>query len=224
MSSSTQTDALAGFLSSLPKADPATATPIDAGADPIDELVWSMLLWDAPQAKAERAHKRIVTTIVDVNELRVCMPDEVVGLIGKSYPNVAERAERLLRTLHEIYLREHAVTLGTLRSAPKRDAKKYLDSLEAAPQFVTGRVLLLALGAHAIPLDARMHTGLRAAGAVEDDADEARAVSLLERAVKASDAVAVHASMLQWAEGGKGSKAKSTARKSSGRKKTAKSK
>jgi hypothetical protein len=224
VSSSTQTDALAGFLASLPKADPTTATPIDAGADPIDELVWSMLLWDAPLAKAERAHRRIVTSVVDVNELRVCMPEEVVALIGKSYPNVGERAERLLRTLHEIYLREHAVTLASLRSAPKRDAKKYLDALAAAPQFVTGRVLLLALGAHAIPLDSRMVAGLRSAKAVEEDADEARAVSLLERAVKATDAVGVHAAMLVWIEGGKGAGTKSSARKGAGRKKTAKSK
>lgn len=224
MSASTPTDALAGFLAALPAADPRSATPIDSGADPIDELVWSMLLWDAPRSKAERAHKRIVSSVVDVNELRVCMPDEVAGLLGRGYPNVGERSERLLATLHEVYQREHAVTLNPLKAANKRDAKKYLDSLAAAPQFVSARVLLLGLGAHAVPLDSRMLTGLREAKAVEDDADESRAVSLLERVVKATEAVAVHASMLDWVEGGTPARPKSPARKGSGRKKTARSK
>jgi hypothetical protein len=222
VSSNTSKDPLGAFLASLPASDPAEASPIDPGADPVDELVWSMLLWDAPRSKAERAHKRLVGAVVDVNELRVCMPDEVVGLIGKSYPNAAERAERLLQSLHEVYLREHAVTLASLRSAPKREARKYLESIEATPQFVTARVLLLGLGAHAIPLDARMFAGMQKAGALEDDADEARAVSVLERTVKASDAPAVHASMLLWVESGKGARTRS--RRSGSRKKAAKSK
>jgi len=221
VSSNTSKDPLGAFLASLPFADPSEASPIEPGGDPIDELVWSMLLWDAPRSKAERAHKRLVGAVVDVNDLRVCMPDEVAGLLGKSYPNVGERAERLLGALHEVYLREHAVTLAPLRDAPKREARKYLDSIAAAPQFVTARVLLLGLGAHAIPLDTRMFTGMQKANALEEDADEARAVSVLERTVKASDAPAVHAAMLAWVESQKGPKARS---RRSGGKKPAKSK
>lgn len=224
MSASTPTDALAGFLAALPSADPRRASPIDPGADPIDELVWSMLLWDAPRSKAERAYRRVVGGVVDVNELRVCMPEEVVSLLGRGYPNVGERAERLLGTLHEVYQREHAVTLAPLRGANKRDARKYLESLNAAPQFASARVLLLGLGAHAVPLDARMFAGLREANAIEAEADEARAVSLLERAVKATDAVAVHVSMLEWVEGGASARPKAPPRKGAGRRKSAKSK
>lgn len=218
MSAPAQSDPLNDFLLSLPPNDAASTTPLDPCADPVEELVWSMLLWEAPRAKAQRAHKRVLSGVVDLNELRVCLPHEVVAMLGERYPNVCERTDRLLGALHEIYLREHAVTLEPLREAPKREAKKYLESIAPAPQFATARVLLLSLGAHAIPLDARMHAGLVAAGAIDPDLDEARTASLLERTVRAVEAPGVHGAMLHWAESGADAPSKSP-RRSGGKKK-----
>jgi endonuclease III len=213
VSATKQQEQISKFLKGLPSADPAEATFVESDADPIEEMVWSLLLWETTAAKAERAFKRIRAAVVDLNEFRVCMPDEVVDLLGRGYPNVNERADALLRSLHDVYRREHKVTLEPLRAVNKRDAKKYLESIDGLPRFAAARVTLVALGGHAIPVDEQMRAGMIEAGAIDADTDLDQAASLLERCVKASDAMATHASMLAWAQGDSSKKSASSTRK-----------
>ena len=167
---------------------------------PLEELIYSFLLWEAPIAKADAAFKRLMNNVVDVNELRVCRPPEIISIIGKTYPLAEERAMRLKASLHEIYLREFAVTLDKCAALSKRDARKYLDTLDGMPPFVSARVVLLRLGGHAIPVDENLLARLVAKGVVEPDYDCARAEGVLERHVKADDAINVHLTLLNWAD------------------------
>lgn len=167
---------------------------------PLEELIYSFLLWEAPIAKADAAYRRLMNHVVDVNELRVCRPPEIIATIGKTYPLAEERAMRLKASLHEVYLREFAVSLDKCASLSKRDARRYLDTLEGMPPFVAARVVLLRLGGHAIPVDNNLLVRLIAKGVVEPEYDCARAEGILERHVKADDGIQVHLTLLNWAD------------------------
>jgi hypothetical protein len=181
----------------VPIPDPALIDP----AEPLlGEFLRSMLIWEATVADAEAALKRIARNVVDFNELRVCLPDEIVAMLGAGYPRVQERAQRLRAALNELFLREHAVTLQPIADLSKRDAKAYLDSLEGVPPFVSARVCLLCLGVHAAPVDDRILRRLVEAGVVPEDADAEAAAAALERKVRAGEMARVYPLLQAWAD------------------------
>lgn len=222
MSATKQSDPLSDFLKTLDPGDTDSVTIVAKDEDPIEELLWSMLLWECSVNKAERALKRIRNAIVDLNELRVCMPEEVVDLLGRGYPLAQERSLALLRSLHDVFNREHSVSLETVKRLPKREARKYLDALDGAPQFVCARVFLIAVGGHAMPLDNQMRSLLVEAGAIDESVDLAQAASLLERRVKASDALATHAALLARSHQGGGAGGRSSGASKSSKKRSMK--
>jgi len=198
-----------------------------AGFDPIDQFVYSSLLWDSTHAKAGAAFKRIKSGTVDYNDFRVGAYEEFIAILGERYPRDSHRAERLRASLNDIYGREHAVSLDSLKQQGKREARAYLDSLVGAIPFVTARVMLLGFDAHAIPVDERTLGLLVSEEALEPGLDIPRATGILERAVKAADAAMTHAKLQAWSERhGKSTRGtdqavKSATRKAAGGKKAA---
>ena len=67
-----------------------------------------------------------------------------------------DRFRRLRAVLRNVYLREHAVTLERLADAGKRDAKKYIDSLDGMVPYVAARVLLLCFDVHGVPVSTQV--------------------------------------------------------------------
>lgn len=151
------------------------------------EFILSFLVWEAGLVKAGTAAKRLAEKIVDCNELRICLEDDIAGILGVRYPRSGERAARLRSALNAIFDREHQVSLEHVSSLPKRDARAYLASLEGTPPFVTNRVALLALGSHAFPLDERLNARLRKARAMPDSLTLDASSSWLERQFRAGE-------------------------------------
>ena len=178
--------------------EPLIALLPDHGDAVVHELVYSMLIWEATPSQALNALKRLFDGVVDYNELRICMADEIAALLGPRYPMVEERAERLKAALHHIYNLEHEVTLARLTELSKRDARAYLEGLEGVPAFVVSRVLLVALGGHAAPVDQRLRDQLVAAKAADDSLDASTIASQLERNVRASESAEVFAKLEAW--------------------------
>lgn len=167
---------------------------------PLEEFIYSFLLWEASAQRADPAFKRLMNHVVDLNELRVCRPSEITAVLGKTYPLVDERAQRLKAALHEIYLREFAVSLDKCVSMNKRDARKYLETLEGMPPYVAARVVLTRLDGHAIPVDDSLLSRLVEAEALEPGLDPARAEGILERHIKAEDALKTHLLLQAWSD------------------------
>ncbi len=166
----------------------------------VHELVYSYLLWEAMAGQAKTAFRRLIESVVDYNELRVCLTDELVAMIGERYPLARERCARLRATLNDLYRREHLLTLRHLVEAPKRDAKHYLDTLEGMPAFVSARVTLVCLGGHAMPIDERLRERLVKAGVVEDPTSADSLAGWLERQVRAGEALATYRLLRTWAD------------------------
>lgn len=172
--------------------------------DLLEAFVFAYLLWEAEQADAERALKRIASAVVDFNELRVCLPEEIVGMVGVRYPRASERAALLKSGLHDVFLREHAVTFDGLKEKPKRTVRQYLESLESIPPFVAARMMVVGFRGHAAPLDERLLGRLIDAEVFDEGVALEAAISALERHVKAEDAAETHLLLILGCEEGGG--------------------
>lgn len=179
----------------------ADAPPCPDHADRVvHELIYSLLLWEAGPVKARAAIDRIDQAVVDYNELRICMTDELIVILGPRYPLVVERAARLHDCLNEVYVRENGLTLSSLAARSKRDARTYLDSLPGMPTFATARICLQALGAHAFPLDSRLAKRLVREGVLGDGDCVDTAASKIERIFRAGEALPAYGRIESWAE------------------------
>lgn len=173
--------------------------------DPVlRELIRSMLLAGATSAKAEAALRKIDSACVDINEFRVCTYEEMTRIIGPGYPGAQDRCERMRSALGELYKREHKLALAHLRDKPKREARAYLESLTGASGFAAARVALVQLGAHAVPVDARLLELLVAAKVVDPEMTPESAGAWLERTIPAGEALAAHALLQAWSDDGAG--------------------
>ncbi len=191
---------LAALLKRLAARRRPAPPAVPADPDPIHHFLYSYLLWECAAPKADLAKKRIDASVVDVNELRVSLPAEIAFMLGERYPRVEERAARMRASLNDVYQRFHAVTLEPLVKMNKREARQILDSLEGVPQYVAARTMLLGLGGHAIPLDDRTLAGLVAEEVMEADATVEKAASIMERHIKAADALEAHLVLQAWSE------------------------
>lgn len=159
-------------------------------------LVFSFLAWESTTSRAVTANKKLHASVVDYNELRVCLTDELAQMIGDRYPRARERMTRLRSALNDLYRREHAVSLTKLPDMPKRDARQLLDSLEGTPPFVSARMMLLSLGGHSFPLDERIHQALLSEDAAPEDFSEA--AGWLERQFRVGEAAPAYLLIEAW--------------------------
>lgn len=192
---------LSALLKQLKSAykDAEASTPAeDPYTDPVEHLVWSLLLWEATPVKAREAYKRCTEGVADLNELRVMLQGEFEEMLGPRYPLVSERAARIKMALDDVYNREHDVTLAHLHKAQKREARKYLESIDGLPHFVSARVMAVSLGGHAMPVDEKLRERLIEAGVADDKSDVASLSGSMERAIKAADGLEAIALFEAW--------------------------
>ena len=162
------------------------------------QLIFSFLAWESTLSRATQAGKRLHAAVVDYNEMRVCLPDELATIIGDRYPRALERVTRLRSTLNDLYKREHAVTLAPVAAMGKREARAYLESLDGMPHYVAARLMLLSLGGHAFPLDERIRQALVESGAIPIDLSLPDAAGWLERQFRAGEATEPYLVLEQW--------------------------
>lgn len=168
--------------------------------DPIVQLVLGFLTWNTTRRQAEDAYDRIMPEMVDHNDLRVTHAHVVADLLGDGYEQAGERASRLREALHEIFRREHAVSLDSLAAMTKKQARNYLDTLPGMTPYVAAQMLLTCFGGHAVPVDDRLADLLRDEGAVDPEASIEQIEAFLERQIKSGEGAAAHAHLQAWAD------------------------
>ena len=186
------------FSALLKKIGPVDTPAFPGGNDPVAALVMSMLMWEATTDKALAAYVRLMENVVDHNDLRVCLPHETIEMIGPRYPRALDRCQRLRAVLRNNYLREHAVKLTRLAETGRREAKKYIESLEGIVPYAVARVLLLCFDAHVIPVDDQLRTQLIDAEVADASVEVPELSNWLASQVKPADALAVHFSLQKW--------------------------
>lgn len=152
------------------------------------QLVFSLLAADCSPDRAAAPCRALHDAVVDYNELRVCLVEEIAESIGSRYPASADRAARIRAALNDIYRRHHAVTIDHLLAMNKREARAYLDALDGVTVYAAARVALLELDCHAMPVDERIRALLLAESALPPDLDADAASAWLERQLHAGEA------------------------------------
>tara|TARA_Y100001954_G_C15800321_1_gene599732 strand:+ start:359 stop:1195 length:837 start_codon:yes stop_codon:yes gene_type:complete len=168
--------------------------------EPTTQIIISYLEWNATNALALEAHDQIMQAMVDNNDIRVSLPDEIVSLIGEDYPLAHERACRMHETLNELFNREHGIVITSLKGKNKKQIKTYLETLPGVTPYVVAQNLLLSFGGHAVPVDEHMLALLKDEMVVHPDCTLAEAESFCERHIKAVDALESHLAMRAWAD------------------------
>lgn len=171
----------------------------------LNELVFSMLLWESSFEHAKKAAGRISEELVDLNELRVCTGDELALIMGARMPRGGERARRLLRVLNEIYDRENTLSLSVFSEMSKREVQEYLEGIDGLPRFVSARVILMGLDWHAFPLDERLAKLLGSKNIITASEALNHQAAQLERGVRASDSLRTYTLIEHWAQNQRGS-------------------
>ncbi|MCC7390374.1 MAG: hypothetical protein IT431_16590 [Phycisphaerales bacterium] len=195
-------DKLAAVLTTLlGKTDPAPVFP-ERKHECIEPLVgcliYSFLLWESAPKAAAAAFDSLCAWIIDPNELRVALPQEIVEWTGAKDRAALERADRMRASLNALFQREHRVTLAHLENKPKRDVREYIESLDGMPAFVAARVTLFAFHGHAIPTDRTLFELLVGEGVLDPSLALDEAERWLERQIRASDAEKVVPVLEAW--------------------------
>jgi len=132
--------------------------------------------------------RRIEKHCVDLNDLRVSRTEEVLDLLGSRGEESRKTARVLTQVLNSIYNRYNMVSLSSLLSVGKRQARKQMEKLEGLSRFAVSYCFLTALRGHSIPLTDKMISYLRAKELVHPDATEDEISGFLERQVTAANA------------------------------------
>ena len=197
------------------------AEPIEP-AEPVSQLILAFLEWNASRQGAAAAFQRIMSQCVDINELRVSYPHEIVAMLGNRYPMGQERAERIRETLNDIFERKQLLTLDFLKRKPKREVRACLDNLPGMPPYVAAQVTLLCFDGHAIPVDDQLSDLLTEAEAVAPDASLQEIEAFLERYIRADDAIETHNILRAWVDAGTQRVASATSTRKTTKKKVSK--
>lgn len=187
----------------------------------VEELIFAILAREATDEQAERALRALLDNTVDLNELRVTTPKEMVAMMGGRIPDAIAKAQEINDVLNEIVRREDKLDLTVLKPKKVREAREYLETLGSLSPFAAAWFLCNCLGGHAIPVDDTLIVALRDDDLVPADADLPEIQALLERYISASDAKKHPALLRQFALAHAGkrksdtskSKSKSTAKK-----------
>lgn len=147
------------------------------------QLVRSLLLAFSNEPAAGAAFKRLGEATVDMNELRVTPMAELVEALGPAYPNPRPAAESIARVLAGVFNRCHHMDLGFLKQLGKREARKWIETLDGMTPFAAAVTVLRGLGHHAVPIDETVLEWLKAEKLIDPAADMVETGAFLERVI-----------------------------------------
>jgi endonuclease-3 len=147
-------------------------------ADPLDELVLTVLSQHTSDRNAERAFASLRSAYPDWHAVVDARSGDVADVI-RSGGLANTKAPRIQAILREVAEREGSYTLDPLREMSDADARDYLTSLPGIGPKTAAVVLSFALGRDAMPVDTHVHRVTRRLGIVPDKVSAERADRIL---------------------------------------------
>jgi endonuclease III len=178
--------------------------------EPLEALVYAIVSENMSQKSARSAVKRFGECFVDLNDLRVSRAEEIIEALGEDTSATRETAGRLTKVLRWIFNEYHKVSLDGLKKMGKRPARQALEKIEGLSRFAVDYCMLTALGAHAIPLTARMTEYLKSQELVHPEADEEQIEGFLGKQISARNGYEFYSLVRETSESGRGKAKKKT--------------
>ena len=165
-------------------------------ADPLEELILTVLSQHTSDLNADRAFADLRTTYRSWNEV-VEAPATAVADTIRSGGLANTKAPRIQAILREVRVREGRYDLTVLRDLPDADARAYLTSLPGVGPKTAAVVLSFALGRDAIPVDTHVHRVSKRLGLVPAKASAERADRLLHDLVPDGLRTPLHVALIR---------------------------
>jgi endonuclease III len=177
-------DALNKIIKRLIKPAPGGHAPKQ---EPLPRLVRAFLEFDCDSNRLLAAEARIMSSVVDFNELRVTPAIELAAALGVRYPFAESRCAMLHRTLQSIFDREHQMSLDGLHGMKKADIRKYLQTLAGMNAYVEAVVALECFDVAAAPVDTKLQLWLISKECFPAEASIPEVQHVLEKHIRAGD-------------------------------------
>jgi endonuclease III len=181
--------------------------------DPVEALVYACVSGKATEKEARATLKRFADYFVDLNDLRVSRPEEIVELLGGDTLQNRATALTLTTALRSVFGKYNTVSLQALKKLGKKPAKQILEKMNGVNRFAVDYCMLTALHGHAIPLTDRMMDYLKRNDLVHPDGDYDQIEGFLARQVAAKNGFTFYALLRRESESGRPVLKKRTTRK-----------
>lgn len=160
--------------------------------DPLRLLVRSVLEENADARNTDAAMEALEDVFVDLNELRVALPREVVECVGKDFPQARQKARTLSASMQAIYNQRNDIDLSYMEEMTKRDLRRHFEEIGLSP-YAAASMVLRGFGGHGVPVDRDLRDALEMEGAIHPESDIPDVQGFLERIVSQKDALKAHA-------------------------------
>jgi len=149
----------------------------------LESVIYGVGHEDSTREQANQALSRFKDDFFDWNEVRVSTLEEIEGVLA-GMPDRESRAFRIRRFLRQLFEKTYGFNLDHLAKKPQKESLKALEEYEAfGSDYVLATVTRLALGGHAIPVDASTLRACRRLGVADEASDAPALRATLERAV-----------------------------------------
>jgi endonuclease III len=165
-------------------------------ADPLDELILTVLSQHTSDVNADRAYASLRAAFPTWAAV-VDAPEPAVADAIRSGGLANTKAPRIQAILLEVHDREGAYDLSRLRDVSDADARAYLTSLPGIGPKTAAVVLSFALGRDAIPVDTHVHRVARRLGLVPPKATAEQADRLLHDLVPEGLRTRLHVGLIR---------------------------
>jgi endonuclease III len=165
-------------------------------ADPLDELILTVLSQHTSDLNAERAFEQLRAAFPTWQGV-VDAPTTAVADAIRSGGLADSKSPRIQAILREVRDREGAFDLARLRAMSDADARAYLRSLPGVGPKTAAVVLSFALGRDAIPVDTHVHRVSKRLGLVPPNVSAERADRLLHDLVPDGLRTQLHVALIR---------------------------
>jgi len=166
-------------------------------ADPLDELILTVLSQHTSDLNAERAFGDLKAAFPRGWAQIVEVPTQDVADAIRSGGLANSKAPRIQAILREVRQREGAFDLGALRDMSDAEARDYLMSLPGIGPKTASVVLSFALGRDALPVDTHVHRVSRRLGLIPPKASAERADRILHDLVPDGLRTPLHVALIR---------------------------
>jgi endonuclease-3 len=165
-------------------------------ADPLDELVLTVLSQHTSDLNAERAFAQLRAVFPRWDDV-MSAPTAAVADAIRSGGLADTKAPRIQAILRAVDDREGRLDLSRLRGVSDEDARAYLTSLPGVGPKTAAVVLSFALGRDAIPVDTHVHRVSRRLGLIPANANAEKADRLLHDLVPDGLRTRLHVALIR---------------------------
>ena len=151
----------------------------------LESVIYGICHEDATRDQADQALEAFKAGFFDWNEVRVSSIADIQGVLEASKIHDAEnRATKIRRFLRQLFEKTYGFNLDVLAKKPLKDSVKLLQEYEVfANDFILATVTRLALGGHAIGIDAPTRRALERLSVADLGVEAATLRAAIERAV-----------------------------------------